>query len=113
MESSSGLEDRIERPHIVWWVVVIGGIILFALWALSTPFYEWYQSTVHPLPSQTLVGWMLIALLPIHTFEAVYVVRLARKLGLVESAPLWGLQTLILGYPSTKLMLDRARSQSA
>ena len=113
MESSAGLEDRIELPHAIWWVVILGGIVVLALLAFHTTFYTWYAATFHPLPSQSILTWVLIALLPIHIFEAVYVVRIARKLGLVESAPLWGLQTLVLGYPSTKLMLDRARVQSA
>ena len=113
MESQAPLEDRIEPPHLVWWVLVLGGIALLALQGLHAPFYAWYTTTLHPLPSQYVMTWILIACLPIHIAEAIYVFRLAHKIGLVESAPLWGLQTFMIGYPSTRLMLERARSFGA
>ncbi len=119
MESSAPLNretplsDRIEVPHLIWWVLVLGGIGILALQALHDPFYAWYTSTLHPLPGQDVMTWILVACLPIHIFEAVYVFRLAHELGLVESAPLWGLQTFMIGYPSTRLMLERARAHGA
>ena len=44
MESSAPLDretplsDRIETPHLIWWVLVLGGIGVLALQALHDPF---------------------------------------------------------------------------
>ena len=103
------IEDRVEPPKLIWWFVILGGLGLLALQSLHAPFYAWYTTTLHPLPGQNVMLWILIACLPIHLFEAVYVFRLAQKLGLSQSAPLWALQTFMLGYPSTRLMLARAK----
>jgi len=115
MESTAPLaheaqvEDRVDVPNLVWWVLILGSLSLLAVQSLHTPFYAWYTTTLHPLPGQDVMLWILIACLPIHLFEAAYVFRLAQKLGLNQSAPLWAIQTFMLGYPSTRLMLARAK----
>jgi hypothetical protein len=103
-----GSVDAVERPHVVWWVLVIGGLSVLALQALSAPFYSWWVSHVNPLPGQGVMRWILIACAPIHVYEALYVYGAARKLGMRRSQTAWAVQTLLLGYPSTHLFRKHA-----
>ena len=106
-------EDKVDHPHLVWWVVVIGGLSLLGVQAFSESFYTWWVTHLHPLPSQTVMMWILIACAPIHVFEAFYCHWLARRIGLVRSAVGWGVQSFFLGYPSTRLLRQRAKASAA
>ena len=109
MENAS-TEDRVDPPALYWWVAIIGGLTLLAFQGLSTEFYTWWVANMHPLPSQNIMAWILVACLPIHIFEAVYVYRVAQHLGMPNSAMGWAVQTFILGYPSTHLIRKRAKA---
>ena len=111
-DSASPKDDVVERPKPVWWCLILGGLTVLALQAFDTSFYTWWTSTMHPLPGQHVMLWILIACVPIHVFEAVYVYRLARQMGMIQSSLGWALQTFMLGYPSTYLMRKRARAQN-
>ena len=109
----SGGEDRVDHPHPVWWVLVLGGLTLLAFIALDADFYLAYTAAVHPLPGQTFMLWILIGCAPIHLFEGWYAWRVANRLGLSGSAAGWALQCFMLGYPSTHLLLKRKRAAEA
>jgi len=104
------MTDKVDRPHPIWWVLVLGGLTLLGFQAFSTRFYDSYIAHVNPLPGQSVMLAIFIACIPIHIFEAIYVYRLAQELGLHRSAAGWSLQTLLIGFPSTLLIRKRAKS---
>lgn len=106
-------EDTVDRPHAVWWVVVIGGLTVLAFQGFSDAFYGWWIAHLHALPAQKVMMWIFVACVPIHVFEAFYCHRLARRLGLTKSAFGWGVQSFFLGYPSTRLLRRREKARKA
>lgn len=104
------MPDKVDRPHVFWWFVVLGGLTILGLQAFSPRFYAWWTQHANPLPGQGVMLAIFIACIPIHIFEAIYVYRVARKLGLRHSAVGWSVQTLFLGFPSTRLINKRAKA---
>jgi hypothetical protein len=101
--------DALERPHVVWWILVIGGLALLGLQSFSAPFYAWWVMRVNALPGQLVMRWIFFACIPIHVYEALYVRRTAEKVGIHRSKTAWIVQTFLLGYPSTHLFRKHAR----
>jgi hypothetical protein len=95
--------DTVERPAAVWWLLVVGGLTVLGLQSWNDAFYAWWAGHVNPLPGQLVLAWVFIACIPIHLGEALYVYLGAPRRGLLRSRVAWTLQTLILGYPSTRL----------
>jgi Ca2+/H+ antiporter len=60
------------------------------------------------LPQPLLLG-VLVAALVAHVGEALHAAKLAQALGSTAVAG-WALQTLLLGYPSLRLLLRRRAS---
>ncbi len=104
------MTDAVDRPHLVWWVIVLGGLTVLGLLGFNDAFYAWYTDALMPLPAQSVMAWIFIGCVPIHVFEAWYAYRLARRLSLVKSAVGWSVQCFLLGYPSTHLLRKRARA---
>ena len=105
--------DAVDRPALVWWVLVLGGLTILALDSWDPAFYAWWTSHVNPLPGQAVMAWVFVACVPIHAGEAIYVNLAAKKSGLALSRAAWTVQTLILGYPSTHLFRKKVRRRSA
>jgi hypothetical protein len=104
--------DSVERPHVLWWVAIVGGLAVLALQGFSASFYAWWTEHVNPLPSQSVMMWMFVAVIPIHIGEALFCYRLSNRIGTPHASLGWALQTFIIGFPSTRLLLKRARPRS-
>jgi hypothetical protein len=102
------MQDTVERPAPIWWVLVLGGLTILAFQSWNAPFYEWWTSHVNWLPGQAVMAWVFIACIPIHAGEAIYVYLAAPRSGLARSRVGWAVQTMVLGYPSTHLFRKRA-----
>ena len=101
--------DKVDRPHLVWWIVIVGGLSILAWQGFSAPFYAWWVAHVNPLPAQSTMAWIFLACIPLHIGEAIYCWRLSNRLGTPEASMGWALQTLVIGFPSTRLLMKRAR----
>jgi hypothetical protein len=101
--------DSVESPHVAWWVAIVGGLTLLALQGFSAPFYAWWVENVHGLPRQPVLAWFFLACIPLHLGEALFCYRLSNRLGTREASLGWALQTFVIGFPSTRLLLKRAR----
>jgi hypothetical protein len=101
--------DRVERPHFAWWIAIVGGMTVLALQGFSTSFYEWWTAQVNALPAQSTMAWIFLAIIPIHIGEALYCFRLSNRLGTPGASMGWALQTFVIGFPSTWLLMKRAR----
>ena len=105
--------EGVERPHLAWWIAIVGGLTVLALQGFSTSFYAWWTANVNALPAQSTMAWIFAAVIPIHIGEALYCFRLSNRLGTPEASTGWALQTFIIGFPSTRLLMKRARPGSS
>ena len=104
------MDDQVDRPHPIWWVLVLGGLGLLFVIGHDAAFYPKYTALVHELPGQELMAWLFYACIPIHVFEAWYAWKWAGKLGLEKSRLGWAVQCFMLGYPSTHLLNKRKKA---
>jgi Na+-translocating ferredoxin:NAD+ oxidoreductase RnfD subunit len=96
--------DRVERPHVGWWVAILGGLGLTAVLAFHAGAYAlWYRYVTTRLPRSVLATIFVCAYL-VHLGEALYARALARRAGFHASARGWMLQTFLLGFPSLRLL---------
>lgn len=106
-------DDRVEHPHWAWWLSIVSGMSLLAVLALSADAYALWAGQVTTVFSQPLLRLMLIGAVAAHIGESLYAFRLAGQLGLHATRSGWAAQTLILGFPSLRLLLARRRAASA
>ena len=78
--NASAGEDCVDRPHPIWWILVLGGLTLLVFQAFHDGLYQWWTANLHPLPSQKVWQWVCYGCIPIHVFEAVYAYRLAHRI---------------------------------
>jgi hypothetical protein len=96
-----------DRPNIVWWLLVLGSLTLLALLAFRAPVYAWWVARAFPLPPRPALVALFAVAVALHIGEATYAARLARRFKLPAGA--WAVQTLLLGFPSLRLLLRRVR----
>ena len=101
--------EKVERPHLLWWVSIVGGLAVLGLQGFSDGFYAWWTAHLNALPAQGTMAWIFLALVPIHIGEAIYCWRLSNRLGTPGASLDWALQTFVIGFPSTWLLMKRAR----
>ena len=101
----------VERPHFVWWIAVIGGLTILALQSFNPAVYDWWAANVNPLPARWILGAIFLACIPLHAGEAIYAYRLSNRLGTPEASRGWAMQTFLLGFPSTRLIMKRVRAE--
>jgi hypothetical protein len=101
--------ERVERPHLVWWIVILTGLTLLGFQGFSDSFYAWWVAHVNALPAKSTMAWIFLACIPLHVGEALYCWRLSNRLGTPGASAEWALQTLVIGFPSTRLLMKRAR----
>ena len=102
----------VDRPGLIWWVLVIGGLGLTFALAVSADAYAWMSATVPGFSAvlpRAVVQWIALAAALVHVAEGLYAYFLARRIGASASATEWAGQTLLLGFPSLRLLLARAR----
>lgn len=104
----SPVADQVERPHFIWWSSILFGMSLLAVLALSDDAYALWARRVTTLFPQPLLRVMLVGAVAAHVGEGLYAYRLAGRLGLVGSQLGWAVQTLLLGFPSLRLLRRRA-----
>ena len=118
-------EDYFDQPAANWWISIILGMGLLYTVAYSDTNGPLLTSLlIRPVNalalflfrSQANLQTLFVSAVVVHVLEALNVVRVARNAGCSNTWPLWGLQTLILGYPSYQLLcarqalIDEARS---
>lgn len=103
---------RVKRPHLGWWLAILLGLGLTFTLALSEDAYAaWTTHLGWMLPRAVVQGIAAVAA-ALHVGEGVYAYVRARRAGL-PTARGWGLQTLLLGYPSLRLLLAELREDEA
>lgn len=98
-----------ERPHVGWWVAILGGLGALAVVAFDRGAYAWWSANVTAALSPAVLRGVFATALLLHLGEALYAHRLAGHLGDDEAAAGWFWQTLALGFPSLRLLRRRAR----
>lgn len=104
------LADRVDRPHWAYWTSILFGMSLLALLALHDDTYAAWCTHVTTVFSRPLLRVLLIGAVAAHVGEAAYAYSLASRARLLNTRIGWTLQTLVLGFPSLRLLLRRARA---
>lgn len=99
--------DAVERPAAGWWIAVGSGLGLLAWMALVPSAYAWWATHVTGAISQPQLLALLILAIVTHAAEALVARRIALDGGLEQSAHAWAWQTLLLGFPSLRLLRRR------
>jgi hypothetical protein len=103
----------IDRPHVGWWLAIIGGMTTLAVTAFSSAAFAWWTVHLFWLPPRPVLVWTFVAAVVLHVGEAAYAYGLARSAIAPAAALGWTLQTLALGYPSLRLLRRRTRGAGA
>ena len=103
----------VERPHWIWWALILPSLSLLAAIACSTSLFEaWSQATRLPLPHVVYKGLLVFAAV-MHVGEGLYAVVLAQRSAEAARTAGWGVQTFLLGYPSLRLLRARVNGGRA
>lgn len=94
----------VRRPHIGWWIAVLGGLGLLFVLAFSGDAYAWWRATLGPMFPRVVLQGIAAGAIALHVGEGFYAWHRARRAGL-PTAGAWFRQTLTLGYPSLRLLL--------
>jgi len=109
MPATQTRNEPIEHPHVGWWVSVLGGMGFLAVLAFNSGAYTlWCGLVTTALPQGLLRGIFIIAVL-LHLGEGTYALRVAQRAGLGAQAVAWSVQTMLLGFPSLRLLLRRVK----
>eukprot|EP01034_Spumella_vulgaris_P021451 gene21452-27484_t len=111
-------KDFFEIAHIVWYFLIILGMTLLGLTAFCSPQYlqhsnaflsavNWLALTI--FRSQQILKYVFIAAVGAHVIESLQAFNLCLQLRCDETKYMWVAQTLLLGYPSLKLLYDRQK----
>ena len=106
-ESATGL--GIVRPHLITWILVLGGMTLTGVLAYSTAAYQWWYESVTTLLTVGTLRVIFIVAVALHVIEAVAAYLLAMKSGRGETALGWAFQTFLMGYFSLGLLRRQIR----
>jgi hypothetical protein len=99
--------SRVVRPSLLWFLLLDGGIVILARLALSRSAYDRAgKMSANLLPPRENLQALLAATAVIHVGEALAAGRMARRRGLAARG--WQLQTLIVGFPSLRLLRKTA-----
>ena len=100
--------DGVQRPSLLWFLVLDGGIVVLTKLVVSSKSYERASElSGGTLPPRRALRALLVATAVIHAAEAVAAGRIAAKRGLPASG--WSLQTFVVGFPSLMVLRKAGR----
>ena len=93
--------DRFVRPSLLWYAVLDTGVAATAAMALSPTVYETVAETSPvPVPSRRTVQAILVGTVILHIVESKVAYGMAKRRGMDSSAVRWGVNGLIVGFPT-------------
>ncbi len=95
--------DHFRTPHWTWWTLILTGMGLIAWLAFSESGFALWRDFITPSIPQAVFQWIFWNAIGAHLAEALWAWQIARRRDAVHAA-FWGLQTLLLGYPSLRLL---------
>lgn len=104
MNEAGAAKGRVRHPHPGWWVSVLTGMTLLGILAFHDGASTWWHQHVTSLFTPGLlrgIFWVAVAL---HVAEGLWAGWSARRHGGVGHPLGWLFQTLLLGWPSTRLL---------
>jgi 3beta-hydroxy-delta5-steroid dehydrogenase/steroid delta-isomerase len=104
--------ERVERPHWLWWVSIILGMLVLGLVAHDPSTWGWWSEKVTAAIPRWIFHVALWAAVLTHVHKGMKAVRLAERAGLHRTSSAWGWQTFVLGFASMSLLLPRIERAS-
>lgn len=111
--------DYFDFPPIILWILILYGLIMLSLVSILNPSNSssiLHSPLIRPINqlaysifrNQFNLQIVLLLAIAAHVFESMYAMYLARgRLNCRNTWLLWGIQTLLLGYPSLQLLMAR------
>ena len=96
-----------SSPALLWWVSIPLGMGLTGALALSAGAHALMPAPMGAILTPTVMRIIFVVAVGLHVLEGSYAMSRAKMRGLPAAA--WGAQTLLLGYPSLRLLLRRTR----
>ncbi|MFN8036426.1 MAG: nitroreductase/quinone reductase family protein [Acidimicrobiia bacterium] len=99
----------VEHPAPGWWISILTGMGLLGLVAHNRAVWRWWSRRITsavPRPVYQAVFWVAVGL---HVGEGAAAVVIAERRGRSTSSLRWGFQTLLLGFPSLRLLRRAVR----
>lgn len=105
-----------DYPHIIWWILILYGMIMLGMIALLDRSSILLQSIyIKPIKdlgyylftTQYNLKLTFVIAIILHIIEAMYAITIAINLGCFNTWLLWSIQTFFLGYPSLQLLIKR------
>lgn len=97
--------EHVQRPYIAWWIAIITGMSVLTVLSFNAHLFYLFSHYIFGLFSQFELQILLFLAIVVHICEALYAKKIALSLGFVSTSFSWFLQTLLLGYPSLRLLL--------
>ena len=101
--------ERVDRPHIGWWISILGGMTALGVLAFNAEAYAAWDTVIPWTPRFLLQAVFFWAVL-VHVYKGMKAAKLAAEAGLSETAMGWGWQTFFLGFPSLGLLDKKIQS---
>ncbi|MEM9070462.1 MAG: NAD-dependent epimerase/dehydratase family protein [Myxococcota bacterium] len=108
VDELAAMLPRVRRPHLGWWLAIGVGLGLTFALALSDSAWGVWTDLVGTFLPRIVIQGIAIGAAILHVGEGAYAYVRARAAGL-PTAGGWGFQTLLLGYPSLRLLLAEVR----
>ena len=96
-----------SSPALLWWIAIPVGLGLTGAFALSDAAYALMPAPMAAVLTPTVMRIIFVVAIGLHVLEGSFAMSRAKMRGLPAAA--WGAQTLLLGYPSLRLLLRRTR----
>ena len=105
--------EVVERPHLAWWVAILGGMTLTGTLAISGSAYAWFSAHATALLPRSAIVAVFVWACWLHVKKGLRAVQLAERAGLHATALGWGWQTFLLGFASLGLLERRIARRAA
>jgi hypothetical protein len=100
----------VDRPAFGWWASILFGMSALYLLTFHDASYAFFVEHVTRLFTRPVLYAISAVATALHVGEALYARALARRHGL-ETASGWFWQTLMLGYPSLRLLSKQVEAR--
>lgn len=100
----------IERPAAIWWWLIVPPMTLLGVLSASAAQAQAWRAWSGLPMDQLVYQWIFAGAMAAHVGEGAAAWWLAGRSAEAPRRLGWALQTLVLGYPSLRLLLQRLRA---
>lgn len=107
VEAPAEAQADFSSPALLWCISIPLGMGLTGALALSSSVHALMPAPMGAILTPMVMRVIFVVAVGLHVLEGSFAMSRAKMRGLPAAA--WGAQTLLLGYPSLRLLLRRTR----